>query len=148
MNWLAWAGGIWWVLALLVFLIACVTGFAVLPWLLTAYAGLTVVMSVAAFLTYALDKWLAGSRYGRRVPERTLHWLELAGGWSGALVAQQVFRHKTRKTTFGLLFWTIVVVHMILIGLCLWLALTTSASTPRPAPEGPPPVETPATAEK
>ncbi|MFP5341147.1 MAG: DUF1294 domain-containing protein, partial [Gammaproteobacteria bacterium] len=36
---------------------------------------------------------------------------ELAGGWPGALVAQQVFRHKTRKLSYQLTFWLIVVLH-------------------------------------
>ncbi|MGV8663884.1 DUF1294 domain-containing protein, partial [Pseudomonas aeruginosa] len=33
------------------------------------------------------------------------------GGWPGALVAQQVFRHKTRKLSFQLVFWGIVLLH-------------------------------------
>ncbi|RYM12717.1 DUF1294 domain-containing protein [Pseudomonas aeruginosa] len=40
-----------------------------------------------------------------------LYWFELLGGWPGALVAQQVFRHKTRKLSFQLVFWGIVLLH-------------------------------------
>jgi len=139
MNWLAWAGGIWWLLALVVVIVAWATSFAMLPWPVTGYAALTVVMSIAAFFTYGLDKWLAGSRYGRRVPERTLHWLELAGGWSGALVAQQLFRHKTRKWDFGLLFWTIVAIHLIMVLLCLWLTVVSASGPAKPVKENPQP---------
>lgn len=35
-----------------------------------------------------------------RTPENTLHVAELLGGWPGALVAQQLFRHKTRKISY------------------------------------------------
>ncbi|MDY7698634.1 DUF1294 domain-containing protein, partial [Pseudomonas aeruginosa] len=31
----------------------------------------------------------------------------------GALVAQQVFRHKTRKLSFQLVFWGIVLLHQL-----------------------------------
>ena len=58
-----------------------------------------VVWGVIAFVTVWRDKVLAsGNR--RRVPERTLHRAEAWGGWLGSFVAQQVFRHKTRKATY------------------------------------------------
>jgi uncharacterized membrane protein YsdA (DUF1294 family) len=35
-------------------------------------------------------------------------------GWlAGALLAQQVFRHKTRKVSFQLVFWLIVMLHQV-----------------------------------
>ena len=67
---------------------------------LVAVAG----FSLAAFLTYRTDKRAAIE--GRwRVPEMTLHLLALGGGWSGALLAQQRFRHKTAKPSFQVAFW-------------------------------------------
>lgn len=48
-----------------------------------------------------------------RTPENVLHAVELAGGWPGALLAQQVFRHKTRKVSFQLVFWLIVLLHQV-----------------------------------
>lgn len=48
-----------------------------------------------------------------RTPENVLHAVELAGGWPGALLAQQVFRHKTRKVSFQLVFWLIVLMHQV-----------------------------------
>ncbi len=77
--------------------------------LAVAYVG----MSVIAFIAYAIDK-RAARREGRRLRERTLHLLELAGGWPGALVAQQALRHKTRDTRFLIVFWAIVTVHVLL----------------------------------
>ncbi|OUM08046.1 hypothetical protein BW686_08505 [Pseudomonas syringae] len=69
-----------------------------------------VVMSLLAFVLYRRDKRQAGSG-GQRTPENVLHTLELLGGWPGALLAQQVFRHKTRKVSFQVVFWLIVLVH-------------------------------------
>lgn len=71
-----------------------------------------VLASVLAFLLYWYDKQSA--QKGRwRTQENTLHLCELAGGWPGALLAQQVFRHKTRKTSYQLLFWGIVLLHQV-----------------------------------
>jgi uncharacterized membrane protein YsdA (DUF1294 family) len=85
--------------------------------------ALYAVASTVAFITYGADK-RAARRTLRRVPESTLHVLALLGGWPGALVAQQVFRHKTRKQPFRAVFWLTVVVN------CLALAgfLAASAS--------------------
>jgi hypothetical protein len=37
--------------------------------------------------------------------EKVLHASELLGGWPGALLAQQLFRHKTRKVSYQLVSW-------------------------------------------
>lgn len=68
------------------------------------------VFSAIAFGLYGHDKKQARIQ-GSRTPEKLLHATELLGGWPGALVAQQVFRHKTRKVSYQLVFWLIVLVH-------------------------------------
>ena len=35
------------------------------------------------------------------------------GGRARALIAQQVFRHKTRKVSYQVLFWVIVLLHEV-----------------------------------
>lgn len=84
-------------------------------WIVLGYG----VMSVVAFLAYALDKARA-RRGGRRIPERTLHLLELMGGWPGALLAQRVVRHKRRKVSYMVVFALIVLVHVAAWG--WWMA--------------------------
>ncbi|WP_234413688.1 DUF1294 domain-containing protein [Ideonella sp. A 288] len=74
-------------------------------------AGLYLVASAITLAFYASDK-AAARRGGWRVPEQTLHLLALAGGWPGALVAQQVFRHKTTKASFRAVFWGTVIVNV------------------------------------
>ncbi|AKJ03266.1 Cold-shock DNA-binding domain protein [Archangium gephyra] len=81
----------------------------VLVWLaLQAYP----VGSLLAFFFYWKDKRSA-TRGTWRTSESMLHFFEFAGGWPGALIAQQVFRHKTRKVSFQVVFWFIVVVHQL-----------------------------------
>jgi uncharacterized membrane protein YsdA (DUF1294 family) len=78
-----------------------------IPYVLGFYA----LASVIGFFLYGFDKRRARLG-GSRVPEARLHLVELLGGWPGALAGQRVFRHKTRKTSFRLVFWLIVLVHV------------------------------------
>lgn len=68
------------------------------------------MMSAITFGLYGYDKRQARSA-GQRTPENVLHATELLGGWPGALVAQQAFRHKTRKLSYQMAFWLIVLLH-------------------------------------
>ena len=68
------------------------------------------VLSVVAFIAYAVDK--SAARHGRwRTSENSLHLLGLAGGWPGALLAQQWLRHKTSKPSFTQVFWGTVIAN-------------------------------------
>jgi uncharacterized membrane protein YsdA (DUF1294 family) len=89
------------------------------PALTIAVCGYTLV-SIVTFAAYGFDKRRA-IHGARRVPERTLHGLELLGGWPGALVAQNVFRHKRRKFRYMLVFLGIVAIHAaVWIGWYRW----------------------------
>ena len=68
------------------------------------------VASVAAFIAYGLDK-RAALRGRWRVPEASLHLIELLGGFPGALLGQHAFRHKRRKARYMIIFWLIVALH-------------------------------------
>lgn len=81
-------------------------GISLIP--LVAYG----IVSLLAFLLYWHDKRKARAD-SWRTPENVLHAIELAGGWPGALLAQQVFRHKTRKVSYQLVFWIIVLLHEV-----------------------------------
>ncbi len=80
-------------------------------WLCGAFAALSAV----AFAAYARDKH-AARRQARRTPELTLHLLELAGGWPGALLAQRALRHKNRKPAYQVAFWACVLLHEATLG--------------------------------
>lgn len=96
---------------------------AVQLWLVHNFIGLLVaypMVSLLSFYQYWKDK--NSAQQGRwRTAESTLQITALLGGWPGALLAQQVFRHKTRKLAFQLPFWLIVLVHQVV---CFdWLML-------------------------
>lgn len=83
-----------------------------------AAAAFCFAASAVTFFVYARDK-AAASSGGRRIPENVLHLLSLAGGWPGALIAQRILRHKTRKTSFQVVFWITVAVNLAALA---WLA--------------------------
>ena len=82
-----------------------------------ALFGVYLAASVLAFLAYAADK-SAAQKNAWRISERTLHMLGLVGGWPGALIAQQVLRHKSKKASFRTLFWATVFINC---GVLAWL---------------------------
>lgn len=69
-------------------------------------------INVIAFLAFGWDKRQA-ERDGWRIAERTLIGLALFGGALGALIGQQVFRHKTRKQPFRTLLWLAAVINLL-----------------------------------
>lgn len=71
---------------------------------------LYLIISPATIYLYRSDK-LAAQQQKQRIPEKMLHLLELAGGWPGALLAQQRFRHKTSKKTYQAVFHLILIYH-------------------------------------
>lgn len=74
-------------------------------------AGLYLAASLICFCAYAIDK--SAAMAGRwRIAESTLLFLGLAGGWPGAIVAQQVLRHKSNKASFRAAFWGTVVLNV------------------------------------
>ena len=83
------------------------------------YLLLTVACSMIAFVLYAIDKRRA-IKNKPRISERTLHTLNLLGGWPGAHLAQKLFRHKTLKVSFRFVFWLIVLVHLLIIAYGIW----------------------------
>jgi uncharacterized membrane protein YsdA (DUF1294 family)/cold shock CspA family protein len=75
-------------------------------------AVLYIAASLGCFAAYAADK--AAATAGRwRVSEGTLLALGFAGGWPGAIVAQQALRHKSSKASFRARFWTSVIANVV-----------------------------------
>ena len=83
-----------------ILLVASLTFAGKLPFLVPA---LYLVVSTIAFAVYAVDK--SAAQNGRwRVRENTLHILALLGGWPGALAAQRLLHHKSKKRSFRIAF--------------------------------------------
>ena len=96
------------------FLIALIA-FAAVGWLEVSWLALYYGASSITYGVYALDK-RAAQNAGRRTPESSLHLLSLLGGWPGALIAQVLLRHKTRKLSFLIGYWFTVIVNCIALG--------------------------------
>ena len=69
------------------------------------------LMSLLCFIAYVWDK--SAARSGKwRTKERTLLLLGLLCGWPGAVLAQQLLRHKSAKTSFQIAFWATVMLNV------------------------------------
>ena len=78
-----------------------------------------VAINVVTAIAYAYDK-LAAPRGGRRIRERTLWILCLAGGVGGAWLVFFGMRHKTRHQSF----WTVqIVATVIWVAVIAWFLL-------------------------
>lgn len=122
-----------WIAGLIVLaFFAAVAGASHLRYLPVAIPGAYGIMSLVVFVMYGIDKRAAG-RGAQRIPENRLHLLELLGGWPGALLAQQLFRHKTRKGRYQLVFWLAVLVNL---GAMSWLLVAPEAMSLRQQLQG------------
>jgi uncharacterized membrane protein YsdA (DUF1294 family)/cold shock CspA family protein len=96
-----------------------ILAFAAIFWLVAIYWGPVPLwvpfyylgVSAITFGCYAIDKSAARLKR-RRVAETSLIVLGMLGGWPGAILAQQLLRHKTVKRTFQAVFWLSVLLNV------------------------------------
>lgn len=83
---------------------------------------LYVVFSFVAFVAMDMDKRAAKEiednsfedsvdERARRISELQLHVFELLGGSPGSFIAQKFLHHKTRKLSYQIVFWMVVLMH-------------------------------------
>lgn len=89
--------------------------------------GLYLGASLVAFVVYAWDKSAARNSQWR-TKESTLHMIALLGGWPGALFAQKLLRHKSKKQSFQVVFWATVLLNCGALG---WLLTQKGADVMR-----------------
>ena len=70
-----------------------------------------VLINVLTMAIYGADK-MAARKGMRRVPEATLLAFGVTGGWPGAILGQQLFRHKTQKQPFKTYFMLSVILSI------------------------------------
>ncbi len=102
---------------LLALILSIVTGIAL--WHFTPIHALWIyllTLTLITFFFYGYDKYQAINQKSR-IPEAVLHLLALAGGTIGAIAGQLLFRHKTKKLSFRVVF---IIIAVIQIGLILW----------------------------
>jgi uncharacterized membrane protein YsdA (DUF1294 family)/cold shock CspA family protein len=89
--------------------------------------GLYLCMSGLAYIVYALDKSAARNNQWR-TKESTMHLLGIAGGWPGAILAQQIHRHKSKKQSFQSVFRITILANCAALG---WLVSPSGSSLMR-----------------
>ncbi len=62
-----------------------------------------VFINVVGFLLFALDKYKSVKRK-YRISENTFFLLSIAGGFLGLIISGQIFRHKTKKIKFNIIY--------------------------------------------
>ena len=75
---------------------------------------LYLLLSLVTFLLYRQDKNKA-KKDQRRTPEKTLHFFSLIGGWPGALIAQRILHHKSRKKSFLITYYITMVLNVSVV---------------------------------
>lgn len=73
-----------------------------------------VLINLMTIVAYGVDK-RAAQKHAWRVPELQLHLLELLGGTPGAFLAQKMFHHKTKKTSFRLAFFFVLAIQAVIV---------------------------------
>ncbi len=91
----------------ILFLAAAGSAFSLHPFITWALLASTLTLMV-----YGMDK-MAARKAWRRIPESTLLILGVVGGWPGAILGQQLFRHKTQKQPFKTYFFISVIVNIM-----------------------------------
>jgi len=84
-----------------------------------------VFMTPLTILYYAEDKRRA-LNHQWRISNFYLHCFEIMGGWPGALLAQNEYRHKLRRGSYQYGFWGIVALHLLAWSIYLYFQFAPS----------------------
>lgn len=83
--------------------------------------------SVWAFIAMGMDKRQAQKK-GQRIPEKNLWTFAIVGGGIGAYIGMQVFRHKTRHTSFRIGFLLLAIFYAVILLYTFGFKLPTTIS--------------------
>lgn len=73
-----------------------------------------IVINIITFLVFGYDKWLAKNNR-KRISEFNLLLLAGIGGIIGGVLGMNLFRHKTNKFSFILVFYSILILQIVLL---------------------------------
>ena len=73
------------------------------------------VVSALAFSLTLYDKWVAASKTGRRISEKSLFICALAGGALSMFIAMKAVRHKTKHKRFMIGLPVIILAQTVLL---------------------------------
>ena len=89
----------------------------------SALVSALLAINLATFPLWAWDKFQA-RRGGWRIPEATLHLVAALGAAGASMISMRLFRHKTKKRSFTILYSVLLVLQ--LFGLLWYLRPPTS----------------------
>lgn len=78
----------------------------------TAYIYLVIINLVSGLL-FAYDKYLSTVNR-RRIPEKTLHGLEILGGVFANTILIYTIRHKNRKFSYWIWTWLVLIMWILI----------------------------------
>jgi len=84
-------------------------------WIPTIILPLLLILNLASFLTYGIDKSKA-RRHQWRISDRTLLTLSILAGF-GALAGMRLFRHKTQKPVFQIAAFAGIIINLVVFAL-------------------------------
>ncbi len=73
-----------------------------------------VIINILLFIIMGIDKYKSIKNY-YRIPEKILLLLALLGGSIGGILGMYIFRHKTQKLKFKILFPLFLLLNIIII---------------------------------
>ncbi|WP_297833688.1 DUF1294 domain-containing protein [Thermomonas sp.] len=111
-----------WLPPILVFAFCCLLGST---WWKDQIPGIVLIalaiLNPVTFIIYWIDK-RAAQVSARRTAEKTLHLLELLGGWPAAWLAQVLLRHKSRKENYRYVFLAAAITNLATLSLFIYIA--------------------------
>jgi hypothetical protein len=78
-----------------------------------------ILVNLAAFIMYGLDKAYA-KKGARRIPEKSLLFWAWIGGSIGSFLGMKIFHHKTKKPKFTVTVPLLLVLEIVICGFCLY----------------------------
>ncbi|WP_313375936.1 DUF1294 domain-containing protein [Chishuiella sp.] len=72
------------------------------------------IINFLSFIVFWIDKYLAKKKKNR-IPENTLFLFSLLGGSLGSILSMIIFHHKTKKTSFKLKMFFIILIQILII---------------------------------
>lgn len=71
-------------------------------------------LNIILFVSMGIDKYKA-IKNKMRIPEATLFIMALLGGALGGLFGMYIYKHKTKKISFHLIYGIALIIHVLLI---------------------------------
>lgn len=71
------------------------------------------IVNFVSFIIFGIDKYLA-IKNKRRISEKTLFFISIIGGSLGSILGMNIFRHKTKKKKF-LVIYLFLIIHIIIL---------------------------------